>query len=876
SGGPGSGLYKSTDGGDTWREITRNPGLPQGLVGKISIGISGADSNRVYALVENENGGLYSSDDAGATWKLMNAGRNIRQRAFYYTHVFADPKQKDTVYMLNTSAFRSIDGGKTLSSIGSGTHGDHHDLWIDPDDSEHVMDANDGGGTVTYNVASPQRAWTRQDFPTAQMYHVIATKHVPYHVCGAQQDNSTLCGPSRKAGGIDVSDWEDAGGGESGYIAARADDPDIVFAGSYGGLLTRKDMRTGLERNVNPWPDNPMGHSAGDIKERFQWTFPIVTSPHDPNVLYAASQRLWRTTNEGESWTAISGDLTRADPRTLGPSGGPITRDQTSVEYYGTIFTVAESPVRRGVIWTGSDDGRVHLTQNGGTTWTDVTPKGIPEWMRMSMIEASPLAAGTAYLAGNRYQLDDFTPYLYRTTDFGRTWTRIDDGISRTEYTRVVRADPERRGLLYAGTERGVWVSWDDGASWQKLQLNLPPVPVHDLVVKEGDLVAATHGRSFWVLDDLSALRQMTAAAMAKPAHLFKPRDAYRIQWSGGFGGGGGGGTTGANPASGATVRYHLAQANQEVRLEFADARGRLIRAFTSRPDSATLADSLHRDTLRVQREDSLRRAGLTPDSIRKLQMRGDPGAAATPDVDFESLARTGPRPPRVPNRAGLNTFSWDLRYPDATRFENMIMWAGGTNGPVAPPGTYSVRLLVDGKRVDSASFTVRKDPRSKATLADLQEQFAFLTRIRDRTSDANDAVRAIRSVRAQVEARRAQVPTAERDQFLRHADPLLSTLRAVEEEIYQVRNQSSQDPLNYPIKLNNKIAALAGVVASTEARPTRQSYQVFEGLSAQLETQLAAMRSALATHLPPLNATLRAVGLTPIAAPTAPGSRAD
>ncbi|HMI46425.1 MAG TPA: glycosyl hydrolase, partial [Gemmatimonadaceae bacterium] len=570
----------------------------------------------------------------------------------------------------------------------------------------------------------------------------------------------------------------------------------------------------------------------------------------------------------------ISPDLTRHDPRTLGASGGPITKDQTSVEYYATVFTIAESPRTAGVIWAGSDDGLVHVTRDGGKTWKNVTPAGLPEWARISMIEASNFATGTAYVAANRYQLDDMRPYLYKTNDYGATWTPITNGISATEFTRVLREDPERAGLLYAGTERGVWVSFNDGASWQSLRRNLPIVPIHDLAVKEGDLIAATHGRSFWILDDLSALRQLSPETTRSAARLFKPRRVYRA----GFGGGGGTGAagghpTGANPPSGAVIYYWLAQPRQVVTMDFLDSQGKVIRSFTSQQDPTVAADSIRGDSIRTARNDSLRRAGVTPDTAVRTEARGE----ETPPDEDGPVRR--PPPPRVANKAGLNMFAWNLRYPDPSVFDKMILWAGGTSGPVVLPGTYSVRLNVGGQRY-TQPFVVVKDPRSSATDSDIREQFDFLMRIRDKTSQANDAVKTIRNIKAQLADREKRMAGEKRAAFSNLANSLLTKLSAVEGEIYQVRNQSGQDPLNYPIKLNNKIAALSGVVAGTDARPTSQSYTVFNDLSSQLDRQLQAMRGPLLVMLPPINAQLKAAGLPPIVpsteeikTPPAPGT---
>jgi photosystem II stability/assembly factor-like uncharacterized protein len=849
SGGTGSGIYKSTDGGETWNNLSNNPGMPAGVLGKIGVAVSPANPKRVWALIEADSGGVFRSDDGGATWTKTNSDRNLRQRAWYYTRIYADPKDTATVYALNTGMYRSTNGGKTFRSIQV-PHGDNHDLWISPLDNNRMIEANDGGANVSFNKGA---TWTEQDQATAQFYHVVTTNHYPYRVCGAQQDNSTLCGPSRAFGGVDISQWYDVGGGESGYIAVRPDDPDIIFAGSYGGLLTRHDQRTGFERDVNPWPDNPMGHDARDARYRFQWTFPIVISPHDPNTMYVGSSVIFRTRNEGQTFEPISPDLTRNDPRTLGPSGGPITKDQTSIEYYGTVFTIAESPVTAGVIWAGSDDGLIHVTRDNGKTWKNVTPASMPEWSRISIIDASHFSAGTAYVAANHYQMNDLKPYIYRTSDYGASWQLVVDGIPSNEFVRVVREDPVRKGLLYAGTEKGVWVSFNNGTSWQTLRRNLPIVPVHDLAIKEGDLIAATHGRSFWILDDLSALRQLTPTITTKAAHLFKPRDVYRA----GFGGGGGNGAagdhpTGQNPPSGAIVYYWLKQPSQVVTMEFVDPAGKVIRTFTSNQDPLVARDSLRQ----AARADSIRKAGAKADSSQRSEARGEETQQEGP--------RRAPPPPRVANKAGLNTFSWNLRYPEASSFENLIMWAAGTQGPVAVPGTYTVRMKVNGT-TESETFRVMKDPRSKATQADLETQFAFLLKVRDETSKANDAVKLVRNVRAQITDRESKLPQDKRASFETAAKPLEATLTAAENEIYQTKNRSGQDPLNYPIKLNNKIAALAGVASSTDARPTSQTLEVYRVLSAQLDVQLDRIHSALRSSLPALNRELSAAGLQPI-----------
>mgnify|MGYP002780185318 CR=1 FL=1 len=868
SGGAGSNIFKSTDGGATWTSLRTRKGMPAGLWGNIGLSVSGANSRRVYAIIEADEGGVFRSDDAGETWVRTSDDRNLRQRAWYYSKIHADPKDTNVVYVNNVSFMKSTDGGRTFRPIRA-PHGDSHDLWIAPDNSNRFIEANDGGANVT---TTGGRTWSEQDVATAQFYHVSTTNHWPYRICGAQQDNSTLCGPSRKPGQITIGDWIDAGGGESGYVTAHPTRPDIVFAGSYGGYLTRKDMRTGSERDVNPWPLNPMGHSAGDLRYRMQWTFPIVVSPHDDKVLYVGSNVIFRTTDEGESYEPISPDLTRNDPRTLGPSGGPITRDQTGVEYYGTVFTLAESPLEKGVIWAGTDDGLVQVTRDGGRNWLNVTPPLLRkmEWARVSIIEASRFKRGTAYLAANRFQLDDNAPYLFRTTDYGLTWTRIDGGsedatgarrapsaggIPADEFTRVIREDTERPGLLYAGTERGIWASLDDGATWVSLRRNLPPVPVHDIAVKDGDVIAGTHGRSFWVLDDVSVLRQLTPAIAAKGNHLFKPRDAHRVEWGGGFfaqmaaENASPARPVGANPQSGLLVEYRLAQAAKEVTLEILDSTGTLVRRYASLQDSAVRADSVRRAG-RVQAiADSLVKTGIAADSARRRAGQMGAGMLA---AEAAPMRRASPAM-RLPDRAGTHRVAWNMRWPDAKAFEGMIMWAAGTQGPMALPGTYTVRLTVDGTVVGTETAKLLPDPRSEAKPADYVAQFTLLRRIAQRTDEANAGVLTVRSLRAQV-ADRMKALGADSAAFGAEARPWLARLADVEDSLYQTKNRSGQDPLNYPIRLNNRIAALAGVVASADARPTKQAQVVFDLLSTQLDGELARLRTELGAPLDRLN----------------------
>jgi photosystem II stability/assembly factor-like uncharacterized protein len=796
SGGPGSGLFKSTDGGTTWTELTKNPGLPKPLWGKVGVSVSGADATRVYAIVEAKDGGIFMSDDAGASWKLVNDDRRIRQRAFYYSRIYADPQTKDTFYVLNTSIYRSVDAGKTLRALRD-PHGDNHDIWIAPNDPKRMINTNDGGANVTTNGGE---SWTQQHFPTAQLYGVFTTAHIPYHVCGAQQDNSTVCVPVNGTG----DEMYDVGGGESGYIAPDPLDTDVFYAGSYGGLLTRVNRRTGETRAVNVWPDNPMGHNSGDMTQRFQWTFPIVIAPTDPHTLYVTSQYVWKSTNEGQSWQRISPDLTRHDPSTLGDSGGPITLDQTGVETYAVVFALSPSPIDGSVIWAGSDDGYVHVTRDSGRTWTKVTPPDLPDFARVSLIEASPHDPATAYVAANRYQKSDRAPYVYRTHDFGKTWTRIVSGLPNDDFARAIEEDPVRRGLLFLGTESGIYVSFDEGGVWQSLSLDLPVTPVHGVLVRGDDLVIATHGRSFYVMDNINVLRQIDRNTTGEPLVLFKPGDAMR------------------SVSRGVAIDYYLKQPADKVTIDILDANGAVIRSYTGAP-SATDATS---------------------------------APAATADEAFR------PAPAQVAVGQGMHRFVWDSRYPDARDFPGLIMWAGSVRGPAAPPGAYSVRITAAGV-TKTQPFAIVRNPKIAATDADLREQFALATQINAKVTAANNAVVEIRDLKTQIAERLPRVDAA---RLKAAGEAVAAKLTAVEGEIYQYRNRSSQDPLNFPIRLNNKLAALQSIVEVGDNKPTDQSYAVFRDLSAQLDTQLAALTALINGDLAEFNRGLAREKLAPVA----------
>ena len=862
SGGEGSGLFKSTDGGDTWTEISRNKGLPEkSLLGKIGIAVSAAKADRVWAIIEAEDGAVFRSDDGGSTWERLCEDRNLRQRAWYYMHIYADPQDPETVWVLNVEAWKSIDGGKTFSTV-SVPHGDNHDLWIDPHDPRRMIEGNDGGATISFDGG---RTWSSiYNQPTAEFYHVTTDTRYPYRVYGCQQDNSSMCVASRSMlAAITSTDCYEIGGGEAGYVAVRPDNPDIVFSGNYQGYITRFDTRTRHVRNIMVWPEILSGHGAADAKYRFQWTYPIVLSPHDPNVLYACSNHVHRSTDEGVSWETISPDLTRADPATLGPSGGPITKDNTGAEYYATIFAFAESPVERGLFWAGSDDGLIHISRDGGTSWDDVTPNQLPKTALVSIIEASPHDPATAYVAATCYKSDDFRPYLFKTSDYGKTWTQITTGIPDDDFTRAIREDPEKRGLLYAGTETGVYVSFDDGAHWQSLRLNLPVVPIHDLVVKDSDLVVATHGRSFWILDDITPLRAVTPEVADEPAHLFAPRPTVRFLGETAWGGEGGPvvysftghlmvATTkkpgpdgepetvyldsGKNPPNGVIIRYHLKEKPEgEITLAFLDAQGNAIRAFSSEEKKLPV-----------------------PPKSDDPSMKGQP-----PDKEEEEK-----KEPKIQKEAGLNRFVWNMRYPDPTRVDGYAASAdGAASGPLVAPGAYQARLTV-GDQSYTQSFEIVKDPRLSATQADLEAQRDLLLKIRDKLNETHGAINLLRAVRRQVTDWEERTKGQETHTVVAEAaGALKEKLIAAEDELIQRKARSRQDTLNYPVKLNARLSFLSGVVGSADAAPTRPAYDLFEETAQRIDEQLAHVRDLMATDVAAFSALIQEKGVPAIIA---------
>ena len=806
AGGGRSGIWKSTDGGDTWTELTRAPGIPRGPLGKIGLDVSRANPRRVYASIEapDSTGGLFRSDDAGATWARMNEDPRMWVRSWYYSAVTADPVDENTVWVMNLSPLKSIDGGKTFHTVDS-PHGDNHILWIDPANPRRMILGNDGGATISFDGGA---SWSDQHTqPTAQFYHVNADRQFPYRIYGAQQDNSAISIASRgEEGGIGLRDYFSVAGCENATVAFDPRDPNITYGGCYLGQFSRYDRRNRQERDISVTEINWDGWAAKDVRERFQWTFPVLVSAHDPRTLYVASQHVWRSRDEGASWERISPDLTRADPLTLGRTGGPVHGEMTGAEWYATIYALAESPRQAGLLWAGSDDGRIHVTRDGGATWQDVTPPAYGTFTRTAHIDPSPHDPAVVYVAANRYQQDDFTPYLWKSADYGRTWTLITRGLPRVAYTRVVREDPTRRGLLYAGTELGVWVSLDDGAAWQPLQLNLPRVSVRDLKVHGTDLIAATHGRAFWVLDDLSPIRQLADSVTRKAAHLFQPSTA--LLWEGSRGGDG----TGENPRSGAAVDYWFREVpTGKVTLEFLDAQGTLLRRFTS-ADSAATADSL---------------AHEASDSV-------------------------------VTVRRGTNRFIWNLRTAGASELPNTVIDYGTLRGAWVPPGDYVVRLIV-GADTMTRRLAVAADPRTTATTAELTAQYQAARRAIDRIDQVVATVKRVEDLQAQIDDRLKRLPGGAAADSARAVRGRLEAVRA---ELYEVGCHVDQCTLDMPTKLYNKFITLNMQLQSGSYPPTRQHGEIYETLAGQLERQLKTLDSLETDGLRRLNTQLEGAGL--------------
>lgn len=856
SGGPESSLYRSADGGDTWTEIRDHQGLPQSLLGKIGVAASPAKSGRIWALIEAREGqGLYRSDDYGESWKQVSDKAELLMRSWYYAHITACTQDPETVYVNNLKLWKSVDGGEHFNEVTT-PHGDNHDLWIDPNNARRMVQGNDGGANVSFNGGE---SWTTIfNQPTAQFYHVATDNQYPYHVYGTQQDNSSIAVPSRGTrGAIPWADCYPAGTGESGYIAVHPEDHNIVYVGAIGSSagggnsLQRYDHRTKQIRLISLWPEANYGHGAELLKVRFAWTYPIVISPHDPGLLYVGGNCVFRTEDEGQTWEQISPDLTRADPETLTPAGGPINRESFGAETYATVFAFVESSHEPGVFWAGSDDGLIHLSRDGGHHWENVTPPELPEKTMISIIEQSPHKPGTVYVAATCYKLDDYQPYLYRTDDYGRTWRKITEGIAEEAFTRVIREDPGREDLLYAGTETGLYLSFDGGESWQPFQLNLPVCPIHDLTVKENDLIAATHGRSFWILDDLTPLHQLADDVLAHPAHLFRPRNTVRLpphmfsHWIGGSPGKNYSAhftdiTTyyedkspegaierrfidaGKNPPDGVIVTYYLQdKPSDPLELSFLDADGNELKSFLSK----------------VEEEKAGEEEGENEDEEKK-------------DTLY------------APAYKGMNRFIWDMRVKDGQKIRGKDPSASKPVGPKTPPGTYQVRLKM-GEWTATHSFEILKDPRISTTSDDFQAQFELLMQIRDKVSEANTAVNTMRDLRLQLDEwlKRLKGQTDAED-LTNFGDGLKAKLEEIEKPLIFPGLKSEREVYNHGVRLIGKLSELNPIVFSADFKPTRAAYQVYEKLAGEIDEQLARLQKVLDTDVVEFNRLVADAGI--------------
>ena len=849
SGGPDSGIWRSMDGGDTWEDLTGKNGLPSGLYGKTGIAPSPAQPGRVWALLESEKGeGLYISDNYGDKWEHVNGERELIDRSWYYIHVNADTQDPNTVYVDCFGMWRSIDGGKNFTQMAV-PHGDCHDTWIDPNNNQHLIHADDGGACISFNGGASWSSMFNQ--PTAQAYHISTDNQWPYHVYLTQQDNSSLAIPSRsERGAIPWAAIYQTATGESGYIEPRPDDHNIVYVGAIGSSpgggssLQLYNHRTKQVKLIANWPEANDGDGAEADRYRFNWTYPIVISPHDYDTVYVGGSKVLKTSDMGHSWTEISPDLTRNDPDKLKPTGGPINRDSIGAETYCTVYSFAESAHEAGVLWAGSDDGLVHISKDGGENWTNITPSGLPDWAMVTMIELSPHDKATAYLTGAKYKLDDYSPYIFKTTDYGANWTQITNGIREEDYLRVIRCDPTREGLLYAGSETGVYVSFDDGENWQAFNLNLPVTPVYDLKIKDNDLIAGTHGRSIWILDDITPLHQLHDAIQEEALTLFKPRDTWRLippLFEGGLGGGlkGKNYTTafteittyieektpenygkrnyidvGKNPPDGVIIGYHLKAASAELKLEILDAAGKLVADFTTKPE---------------------KRDDMTEDEKKDWK---------------EKLY--------APAYAGMNRFIWDMRFADGTKIKGKEPAATTPRGSIVPPGTYQVRLT-SGDVSQTHSFEVVLNPTVETSAEDMQAQADLLAAIRDKISECNKAVNTLRDLEVQVDgiAKRTK-----NEDVKAAAKALKARLREVEDPLIKRGNKTFWQAFNHGSRLIAKLGNLLSYVAPSDSKPTLAAHDHFDFLTEQVDVVLGACNGVASKEVAAFNQLLAENGV--------------
>ncbi len=827
SGGPGSSLWVSRDGGDTWKQLGKDQGLPGGIWGKVGVGVAASDGRRVYALIEADSGGLFRSDDGGEKWRLINRHRALRQRPWYYTTLTVDPTNPDVVWFPQVPLLKSVDGGRTIVNVKGTHHGDHHDVWLDPTNPRRIIDGNDGGVDITINGGE---SWYAPPLPISQFYHVSVDEQVPYRVSGAMQDLGTTSGPSNSLSrdGIRAADWFGVGGGEAGHTAHDPADPNVVYAGEYGGFISRYDHRTRQARNVSIYPENPSGHGAEDLKYRFQWTSPILVSRHTPGTVYHAGNVLFKSTDSGQSWTAASPDLTRNDRSKQKWSGGPITGDNTGVEIYGTIFAIAESPKDPTLLWAGTDDGLVHVSRDAGRSWTNVTKNvpGLPEWGTVSMIEASPFDPATAYLVVDAHRLDDMRPYLWKTSDYGRSWKRLGPSLPQDVYLHAVREDPARRGLLYAGTERGLGYSTDDGATWQPLRLGLPTVAVHDLRVKGNDLVLGTHGRSIWIFDDLTPIREMSPAIRSREAHLFAPPPAIGWRWHSEDAVGP---SPGQNPPQGAIIYYYLKQKPKDaIRLEILDASGAVIRT---------------------------------------LKSTTEPPEYAADDPDDP----TEPPEPALAADSGVQRAVWDLRHEAPRKARPAKLDFGWPDlGPKVPPGRYTLRLVVNGQTY-TERLVLERDPRIRTSPESAQEQVRFTLELRDQIDRLTRLIENLRSVRRQIAVRTDAwrgVPNAKA--LVTASEAIATKLDSLEARMHNPRAEVTYDILAQPggTQLYSRITPLYIWAVTGDGPPTQGAREVYADQKRELDGLVAQFDGLVAGDVAALNRRARDLNLTDVGVP--------
>lgn len=799
SGGEGSGLWKSEDGGETWKNISSSKGLPKGVWGITGVAISPSNTDKIYSLIENKDGGLFMSADGGETWSNICSDNNIRQRAWYYTKVFVDPKNENKVYCPNVGFMRSVDGGKTFQSLNT-PHGDHHDLWIDPEDGNRMIVADDGGAQVSFDGGNNWSTYLNQ--PTVQVYRVSTDNAFPYRVLAPQQDNGAFRIKSRTYGSaITATDMEDAAGSESGYIVADPLNPDITYGGNYQGLLQRLDHKTGESRMINVWPIDNIGAGADVAKYRFQWNYPIFFSPNNPKKLYAAGNQLFSSEDEGKSWQVISPDLTTNDKKKQASSGGPITQDNTSVEYYCTIFYATESWLEKDLLWTGSDDGLVYVSKDAGKNWENVTPKDCPQWMMWNCIEVDPFKKGAAYIVGTRYKLDDFRPYIYKTEDYGKTWKQISTGINPMHFARCIRADRKKAGLLYAGTEYGMYISYNDGASWKSFQQNLPVVPITDLTIKNNDLIVGTQGRSIYILDDLTTIQERSSDILNKQLHVFSVNPAYRMPGGGRRGGGrrGGGGdlvNAGMNPPNGVVMNFYMKDVTDSTKLsiQVMDKNRKLIKTFS-----------------------------------------------------------TSSKDNKVEINPGMNQFEWDMNYPEAERVDGLILWNGFITGPKAAPGNYYAKFK-SGSDSAEVPFTILADPNYKTSQAEYEEQFNHLITLRDKSSEIMKAIKNIREVRQQMSDFSARAGKDLPREIKQQIDTINKQMTSVEEALHQTKAKSGQDVLNFPIRLDDKLSSIYNASAAGNSGLSKQAKDAYAELQPLIDEQLNKLKKIMSEDVGKLN----------------------